>query len=63
METGSSSHHSPVGPFHLTGHLLPQSAKVALLGRSAPLAAIAIEAPRRCSRGCATKGAHDAPPF
>ena len=49
METGSSGHHSPVGPFHLTGHLVPQSAKVALLGRSAPQDALATIATRALS--------------
>jgi hypothetical protein len=33
METGSSGHHSPVGSFQRTGYLVPQSAKIAPLGR------------------------------
>jgi hypothetical protein len=35
METGSSGHHSPVGSFQRTGHLVPQQPRLPCWGESA----------------------------
>ena len=34
METGPGGHHSPVGSFQRTGHLVPQQPKIAPVGKN-----------------------------